>query len=159
MPAAFSMTMLTSSAAGDAYTLSELTAMYNEAGFGGVTAHPIPMGPPHRGHGVRLSNSESTRRTTPGKRNSPRTAVRQRERVDLDKVRDVIVISDWYRRALGDLNISGAGFVGPRRAFRHRVVIRRTGGEALTAVVQWPDDLKYLHHSVPSGSFFATVVE
>ncbi len=45
MPAAFSMTMLTSTAAGDAYTLSELTAMYHDAGFGGVTAHPIPMSP------------------------------------------------------------------------------------------------------------------
>jgi 2-polyprenyl-3-methyl-5-hydroxy-6-metoxy-1,4-benzoquinol methylase len=31
MPAAFSMTMLTSTAAGDAYTLSELTAMYHQA--------------------------------------------------------------------------------------------------------------------------------
>ncbi|MGC1462071.1 MAG: class I SAM-dependent methyltransferase [Terracidiphilus sp.] len=45
MPAAFSMTMLTTTAAGDAYTLSELTAMYNDAGFGGITAHPIPMSP------------------------------------------------------------------------------------------------------------------
>lgn len=45
MPAAFSMTMLTSTVAGDAYTLSELTSMYNDAGFGGVTAHPIPMSP------------------------------------------------------------------------------------------------------------------
>lgn len=45
MPAAFSMTMLTTTAAGDAYTLSELTSMYHEAGFGGVTAHPIPMSP------------------------------------------------------------------------------------------------------------------
>jgi SAM-dependent methyltransferase len=43
IPAAFSMTMLTSTPAGDAYTLSELTAMYHEAGFGGITAHPIPM--------------------------------------------------------------------------------------------------------------------
>src|ERR1019366_2944441 len=42
MPAAFSMTMLASTPAGDAYTLSELTAMYHDAGFGGVTAHPIP---------------------------------------------------------------------------------------------------------------------
>ena len=33
MPAAFSMTMLTSTVAGAAYTLSELTAMYNQAGF------------------------------------------------------------------------------------------------------------------------------
>jgi SAM-dependent methyltransferase len=45
MPAAFSMTMLTSTAAGDAYTLSELTRMYQAAGFDGVTAHPIPMSP------------------------------------------------------------------------------------------------------------------
>jgi hypothetical protein len=45
MPAAFSLTMLTSTAAGDAYTLSELTAMYNDAGFSGITAHPIPMSP------------------------------------------------------------------------------------------------------------------
>jgi len=45
MPAAFSMTMLTATVAGDAYTLSELTGMYHEAGFGGVTAHPIPMSP------------------------------------------------------------------------------------------------------------------
>jgi len=45
MPAAFSLTMLTSTVAGDAYTLSELTGMYGDAGFGGVTAHPIPMSP------------------------------------------------------------------------------------------------------------------
>jgi hypothetical protein len=45
MPAAFSMSMLTSTVGGDAYTLSELTAMYIEAGLGGVTAHPIPMSP------------------------------------------------------------------------------------------------------------------
>jgi ubiquinone/menaquinone biosynthesis C-methylase UbiE len=45
MPAAFSMTMLTSTAAGDAYTLSELTGMYTEAGFGNITAHPIPHSP------------------------------------------------------------------------------------------------------------------
>jgi hypothetical protein len=45
MAAAFSMTMLTSTVGGDAYTLNQLTAMYNEAGFGGVTAHPIPMSP------------------------------------------------------------------------------------------------------------------
>ena len=45
MPAAFSMTMLASTAAGDAYTLSELTTMYTDAGFGGITAHPIPMSP------------------------------------------------------------------------------------------------------------------
>lgn len=45
MSAAFSMIMLASTPAGDAYPLSELTAMYNEAGFSGVTAHPIPMSP------------------------------------------------------------------------------------------------------------------
>jgi hypothetical protein len=32
-----------------------------------------------------------------------RNAICHRERVDLDKVRDVIVVSGWYRRALGDL--------------------------------------------------------
>ena len=45
IPAAFSMTMLASTTAGDAYTLSELTAMYKEARFGSVTAHPITMNP------------------------------------------------------------------------------------------------------------------
>ena len=44
-PAAFALTMLTSTAAGDAYTLSELTGMYREAGFKGMRAHPIPMSP------------------------------------------------------------------------------------------------------------------
>lgn len=42
MSAAFSMTMLTTTPAGDAYTLSELTAMYTEAGFKSTTAHLIP---------------------------------------------------------------------------------------------------------------------
>jgi 2-polyprenyl-3-methyl-5-hydroxy-6-metoxy-1,4-benzoquinol methylase len=45
MPAAFAMTMLTSTADGDAYTLSELSAMYAEAGFKGVKAHAIPAIP------------------------------------------------------------------------------------------------------------------
>lgn len=45
MPAAFSLTMLASTATGDAYPLSQLTAMYEEAGFSGITAHPIPMSP------------------------------------------------------------------------------------------------------------------
>ena len=45
MPAAFSMTMLTSTPAGDAYTMSQLTAMYTDAGFSGITGHPIPMSP------------------------------------------------------------------------------------------------------------------
>jgi hypothetical protein len=45
MPAAFSLTILASTDAGDAYTYSELSAMYDEAGFGDVRAHPIPMSP------------------------------------------------------------------------------------------------------------------
>ena len=45
MSAAFAMTMLASTADGDAYTLSELSAMYAEAGFKGVKAHSIPALP------------------------------------------------------------------------------------------------------------------
>jgi SAM-dependent methyltransferase len=45
MPAAFAMTMLTTTAEGDAYTFAELEAMYAEAGFKGITEHPIPMSP------------------------------------------------------------------------------------------------------------------
>lgn len=45
MPAAFSMTMLVSTPAGDAYTFSELRGMYAEAGFTDISAHPIPMSP------------------------------------------------------------------------------------------------------------------
>ena len=45
MPAAFAMTMLTTTASGDAYTFSELNAMYDEAGFKGTKAHPIPHSP------------------------------------------------------------------------------------------------------------------
>ena len=45
MPAAFSMTMLTSTVAGDAYTFRELSDMHSQAGFSGVTAHPVPMSP------------------------------------------------------------------------------------------------------------------
>src|SRR5208282_992785 len=44
-PAAFAMTMLTTTADGDAYTFAELEAMYAEAGFKGITEHPIPMSP------------------------------------------------------------------------------------------------------------------
>ncbi len=44
-PASFALTMLTSTVAGDAYTLSELTAMYTDGGFANITAHPIPMSP------------------------------------------------------------------------------------------------------------------
>ena len=45
LPAAFSMTMLTSTASGDAYTFSELSDMHSRAGFHGVTSHPVPMSP------------------------------------------------------------------------------------------------------------------
>jgi SAM-dependent methyltransferase len=45
MPAAFSLTMLTTTVDGDAYTFSELSRMYTDAGFSGVKAHPIPMSP------------------------------------------------------------------------------------------------------------------
>jgi 2-polyprenyl-3-methyl-5-hydroxy-6-metoxy-1,4-benzoquinol methylase len=45
MPAAFSLTMLATTATGDAYTLSELTAMYKDAGFGNITSIPVPHSP------------------------------------------------------------------------------------------------------------------
>jgi hypothetical protein len=45
MAAAFSLTMLASTAAGDAYTFRELEKMYQEAGFGAITAHSIPRSP------------------------------------------------------------------------------------------------------------------
>lgn len=45
MPASFSLTMLATTAAGDAYTLQELEAMYREAGFAEVAGHPVPTGP------------------------------------------------------------------------------------------------------------------
>jgi len=45
MPAAFSMTMLASTASGDAYTFGELAEMHTRAGFKDVTKHPIPMSP------------------------------------------------------------------------------------------------------------------
>jgi SAM-dependent methyltransferase len=45
MSAAFAMTMLASTADGDAYTLRDLSAMYAEAGFKGTKAHAIPTLP------------------------------------------------------------------------------------------------------------------
>ena len=45
MPAAFSLTMLASTASGDAYTLRELSDMHRQAGFSSVTSHPVPMSP------------------------------------------------------------------------------------------------------------------
>jgi 2-polyprenyl-3-methyl-5-hydroxy-6-metoxy-1,4-benzoquinol methylase len=45
MAAAFSMTMLASTVAGDAYTFRELESMYREAGFTNINAHPIPKSP------------------------------------------------------------------------------------------------------------------
>ena len=45
MAAGFALTMLTSTTSGDAYPLSELTAMYQEAGFSKINGQPIPMSP------------------------------------------------------------------------------------------------------------------
>jgi hypothetical protein len=45
MPAAFAMTMLTTTASGDAYTFGELSEMHTRAGFKDITKHPIPMSP------------------------------------------------------------------------------------------------------------------
>jgi 2-polyprenyl-3-methyl-5-hydroxy-6-metoxy-1,4-benzoquinol methylase len=45
MAAGFSLTMLATTPSGDAYTFRELEAMYREAGFAHVTAHPVPTGP------------------------------------------------------------------------------------------------------------------
>ncbi|HTU01632.1 MAG TPA: class I SAM-dependent methyltransferase, partial [Candidatus Sulfotelmatobacter sp.] len=45
IPAAFSMTMLASTPAGDAYTFRELSEMHRQAGFRPPTARPIPMSP------------------------------------------------------------------------------------------------------------------
>lgn len=45
MPAAFALTMLATTPAGDAYTLRDLSGMYAEAGLRDVMGHPIPMSP------------------------------------------------------------------------------------------------------------------
>jgi len=45
MAASFSLTMLLTTAAGDAYTFHELESMFLEAGFTGITAHPVPRAP------------------------------------------------------------------------------------------------------------------
>jgi 2-polyprenyl-3-methyl-5-hydroxy-6-metoxy-1,4-benzoquinol methylase len=45
MAASFSLTMLTSTASGDAYIFRELAAMHHEAGFRDVAAHPVPHSP------------------------------------------------------------------------------------------------------------------
>jgi SAM-dependent methyltransferase len=44
-PAMFSMTMLTATIGGDAYTFRELSEMHRRAGFDNVSQHPIPMSP------------------------------------------------------------------------------------------------------------------
>lgn len=44
-PAGFAMTMLVTTADGDAYTFRELADMHAQAGFAPPTAHPIPMSP------------------------------------------------------------------------------------------------------------------
>jgi ubiquinone/menaquinone biosynthesis C-methylase UbiE len=45
MAASFSLTMLLTTASGDAYTFSELESMFLEAGFTGITAHPVARAP------------------------------------------------------------------------------------------------------------------
>lgn len=45
MAASFSLTMLTSTGAGDAYTFRELSEMHVEAGFRDLAEHPIPKSP------------------------------------------------------------------------------------------------------------------
>jgi len=45
VPAAFAMTMLGTTVAGDAYTFSELAEMHRQAGYGEVIAHPVPLSP------------------------------------------------------------------------------------------------------------------
>jgi SAM-dependent methyltransferase len=45
MAASFSLIMLISTVAGDAYTFRELESMYREAGFHDVTAEPMPRSP------------------------------------------------------------------------------------------------------------------
>jgi hypothetical protein len=45
VPAAFALTMLSSTVAGDAYTFRELESMYREAGFVDITGHPLPRSP------------------------------------------------------------------------------------------------------------------
>lgn len=45
MAASFSLTMLISTPAGDAYTFRELESMFLEAGFTGIAAHPVPRAP------------------------------------------------------------------------------------------------------------------
>jgi ubiquinone/menaquinone biosynthesis C-methylase UbiE len=45
MAAGFSLTMLATTPAGDAYTLKDLESMYQAAGFTDVSGHPLPTGP------------------------------------------------------------------------------------------------------------------
>lgn len=45
MAAGFALTMLASTADGDAYTFRDLERMYREAGFVRITGHPVPHGP------------------------------------------------------------------------------------------------------------------
>jgi len=45
LAAEFSLTMLVTTASGDAYTFHELESMYREGGFERISAHPVPTGP------------------------------------------------------------------------------------------------------------------
>jgi 2-polyprenyl-3-methyl-5-hydroxy-6-metoxy-1,4-benzoquinol methylase len=54
MAAALILVILASTASGNAYTFRELEAMYREAGFEHMSAHPIPNGP----HTVVMGNAK-----------------------------------------------------------------------------------------------------
>ncbi len=43
VPASFAMLMLAGTASGNAYTMAELTAMLEAAGFKGVSGHALPV--------------------------------------------------------------------------------------------------------------------
>lgn len=45
LPAAFAMTMLTTTESGDAYTFNDLSEMHRRSGFKNVSSHPVPMSP------------------------------------------------------------------------------------------------------------------
>ncbi|MEO8597125.1 MAG: class I SAM-dependent methyltransferase [Candidatus Solibacter sp.] len=45
MPAGFALTMLISTASGDAYTFRDLESMHLEAGFHSIQVHPVPQSP------------------------------------------------------------------------------------------------------------------
>jgi hypothetical protein len=61
MAAGFSLMMLATTPSGDAYTFREFEAMYKEAGFAHVTAHPVSTGPHTVVMGVKESSLSAVR--------------------------------------------------------------------------------------------------